>query len=332
MSTASSKLGPLLAMILDRFEDVLSPAGRRLVTTFGLLMTFVLIDANKVVQFLTQGYVAIDLRLYTAAAQAVLAGQNPWPTDTGAAAFGATPPAVLAYLPAALLPDAIAIAVYASASVVAAGFAIRALRLPVWWLLFPPLFESVLVLNPDVFVIALLLAGPRVAALAVPIKTYAAIPLLLDGRRWAFVVGVVLSLLAVPLWFTFFGQIGSITHRLSTQSFGGLSAWGTWLVIPTALALWALRRRGASWMAVPGLWPFTQLHYSCLALPVAATNPIVAFLLSFGIPLFPPVAIILFATGVVFAGIASPYRHAPRRRWVLSGWRIGAQPDQELRA
>ena len=142
-------------------------------------------------------------------------------------------------------------------------------------------------------------------------KTYAAIPLLLDGRRWALAVGVGLSLVTLTLWVAFFGQLGSITQRLSNQSFGGLSAWGTWLMIPTALALVVLRRRGASWLAVPGLWPYTQLHYSCLALPVAATNPVLAFLFSFSIPLLPPMAIIAYAFGIILARLAAPYRRMP---------------------
>lgn len=306
--TVSLRIGPGLAMLLDRSEGLISPRGRHIVATAGLLFTFLVIDTRKVVDFLAQGFMHIDLRLYRAAAHAVLAGQNPWPAETGAAGFAATPPAVLTYMPAALLPEAVAIAIYTMAAVVAAGFVIRTLRLPLWWMLFPPLFESVLVLNPDVFVIALLLAGSRVAALAVPMKTYAAIPLLLDGRRWAFAVGILLSLLAAPLWFEFFGQLGSIAQRLSTQSFGGLSAWGTWLMIPTALSLFLLRRHGASWLAVPGLWPYTQLHYSCLALPVAAANPVLAFLFSFSIPFFPPIAIVGYAIGVGLARLASPYR------------------------
>jgi hypothetical protein len=106
----------------------------------------------------------------------------------------------------------------------------------------------------------------------------------------------------------FLGQFGAVSEKLAAQSSGGLSAWGTWLVVPTVLALVAIRGRGASWLSVPGLWPYTQLHYSSIALPVVATSPMLAFLFSFGIPLLPAVAIVLYAAQVVLADVALPYR------------------------
>jgi hypothetical protein len=76
------------------------------------------------------------------------------------------------------------------------------------------------------------------------------------------------------------------------------SAWGSWVAIPTVVALFVLRGRGASWLAVPALWPFTQLHYSCLAMPAARRSATLAFLLSFAIPLLPAVAVIIEAIRV----------------------------------
>jgi hypothetical protein len=289
-------------------DIVLSPRSRHLVGTHAVLITFVVVAARKAMDFSQQGFVGIDLHIYRAAAQAALAGQNPWPSSAGDAPFAATPPAIVAYLPAALMPETLASAVYVVLSVTAALFVIRTLRLPLWWVLFPPIFESILVLNPDVFVIALLVAGPRVAALAIPMKTYAAVPLLLDGNRKAVATGLLLSALAGPAWIMFLGQFDAVSEKLATQSMGGLSALGTWLMVPTVLALLALRGRGASWLAVPGLWPYTQLHYSCIALPVVARSPMLAFFFSFGIPLLPPLAIVLYAAKVTLTDMSVPHR------------------------
>jgi hypothetical protein len=310
MPGAPAWLGPLMARLLDAGDRILPSRDRRLVATSGLFITFVVVATRKALDFSQQEFLGIDLRIYRVAAQTVLTGQNPWPSDVTDTPFAATPPAILAYIPAALMPDAMAPAVYAALSVAAALFVIRTLRLPIWWLLFPPLFESMLVMNPDVFVIALLVAGPRIAALAIPVKLYAAVPLLLEGRRSAVAAGLLVSALAGPTWILFLTQFGAVSDRLAGQSLGGLSAWGTWLMAPTLVALYVLRRRGASWLVVPGLWPYTQLHYSSIALPVVARSSMLAFLFSFGIPLLPAVAIILYAAQILLLGIAKPYRGA----------------------
>ncbi len=71
------------------------------------------------------------------------------------------------------------------------------------------------------------------------------------------------------------------------------------MMIPAVIALGVLRSRGAEWLVVPALWPFTQLHYSAIATPAARRSPFLAFLLSFGIPLLPPLAVIAEATRVI---------------------------------
>ena len=39
------------------------------------------------------------------------------------------------------------------------------------------------------------------------------------------------------------------------------------LVLPTLVALWILRRKGAEWFAVPAVWPATQFYYVAMAMP-----------------------------------------------------------------
>ena len=166
----------------------------------------------------------------------------------------------------------------------------RALRLPLWWVFFPPLFESVLDLNADVLILALLLGGPVMGGAAVICKIYAVVPLLLQRRWTALAWAIPFALLSLPWWPMYIEQRQEIMANLAQQA-GSLSAWGTWLMIPTAIALVMLRGRGASWLAVPTLWPSTQLHYSTVALPAAKRSPFLAFL-SASRSHFPPVAVI----------------------------------------
>ena len=59
-----------------------------------------------------------------------------------------------------------------------------------------------------------------------------------------------------------------------------------------ALGLLALRdRRAAGWLAVPALWPASQLHYSTMALPVM--SPLLAFFLAIPILRLPPEIILV---------------------------------------
>jgi hypothetical protein len=174
--------------------------------------------------------------------------------------------------------------------------------------LFPPISDSLIVLNPDVVVVGLLVALPRLAPAAVVLKVYAAVPLALTQRWRPLLIGLLLSLLSVPWWPDFLAASPSIEGSLATQSFGGLSAWGTWLLIPTVLALVALWKRGAEWLAVPALWPYTQLHYAAIALPVAAKDPVVAFLLSFPVVFLAPIATIYYAVKVIASRRLAIYR------------------------
>ncbi len=272
------------------------------VATYGLFVTFLILTTQKAAAFLGTGYLGLDLRIYRAAALAAIQGGDPWLAGVGDYLFAAPPPTLIVYLPAAIVAEPIAIATYGFASLLAAVFVIRRLRLPIWWLLFPPLSESLIVLNPDVFVIALLLCTDRLASLAVVVKVYALVPLVLQRRWIAVVIGGALSALSIPLWLQFFGHRDQLAHEFATQTMNG-SAWGSWVAIPTVIALIVLRGRGASWLAVPALWPFTQLHYSCLAMPAARRSATLAFLLSFAIPLLPAVAVIVEAIRVTLVRV-----------------------------
>lgn len=301
-------VGRNLATLIDAFERSLSPWVRRTATTSVLLVVFALNTAERLIGAAEHATFAVDLRIYRAAADAAITGGDPWAASVGGLTFAGPPPSLLPYVPAALLPEGVAIVLYGALGVLAALIALRAVHLPPWWLLFPPISDCLIVLSSDVLVVALLLAVPRLAALSVVLKVYAAVPLALAARWRPLAIGLGLCLLSVPWWGDFFAARGSIADSLQTQSFGGLSAWGSWLMVPTVLALIALRRHGADWLAVPALWPYTQLHYSVLALPVAAKSPLVAFLLSFAVWPLPAVAAIVYALQLILVRYAAPYR------------------------
>ena len=252
-----------------------------------------------------EGTLAVDLRIYRAAVLAVMNGQSPWDASVEGFAFAGTPPALLAYVPAALLPEPLAIALYWVVFAAAAVWAIRLLHLPLWWVLFPPLAEAVMVINADALVLLLLVVGGPIAGAAIALKSYAAVTLLFQGNWKALVVGAVLSALTLPLWLDFLRDREAITANLAAQAFGGLSAWGTWFMIPTIIALIGLRGRGASWLIVPALWPYTQLHYAAIAVPAAGRSALLAFLLCFPTALLPAIAVVLEFVRVTFLDLRS---------------------------
>ena len=298
---------------IDGVDRRFDARARGLLATWGLLVTFCIVTAERLLGAWSGGTFAIDLRIYRAAADAALHGGDPWTAAVNGLTFAGPPPTLLPYLPAAVLPEPVAIATYAALGLAAALLALRALRLPLWWLLFPPISDSLIVLNPDIIVIALLVGAPRLTSLAVVLKVYAGIPLALTGRWRALVVGLALCLLSTPWWRDFFSAGGRIEPSLAAQSFGGASAWGTWLMIPTVVALVALRKRGAEWLTVPATWPYTQLHYAALALPVAAVDAVVAFLLSFPVLYLVPIATIYYALRLFARGRLAAYRSGATR-------------------
>lgn len=244
--------------------------------------------------YVTHGFLFIDIAVYREAALTALAGGDPWQAQVGGLVFAAPPPTLLLYIPAALMPAEAATVIVMTAFVTAAVWAIRALGLPLWWVLFPPVFESLLVGNPDVLVLAGLVARGPFAGLAVVAKAYAVIPLALQRRWGALILGCAISALTTPWWPAFFDSLGEVGSSLEGQS-RGFSAWGTWWMVPTVLALWVLRRKGAEWLVVPGLWPHTQIHYAAMSLPVVRHYPIAAAIVGLGIPLAPAIAIIVIA-------------------------------------
>lgn len=228
------------------------------------------------------GYLAVvygagtDAQIYLRAARLWLGGGDPWSAQVGGVVFAAPPPTLLLYAPFVWVPEALFVPMALLANVGACIFIVRRLKLPWYFVLFPPLVEAALPGNPEPIFVALLVAGhPLSDALAALLKVYGLVPLLLL-RRWRSlaIVTAVLALSATPLpWSRFGAELPAIQNALADQSRLGLR--DVPFLLPFVLAsLWLLGRWRAAWLAVPALWPATQLHYAAMALP--AVTPVIA--------------------------------------------------------
>jgi hypothetical protein len=240
--------------------------------------------------------VGLDARIYLAAAKAWLSGGDPWASGSDGVLFAAPPVSLLPVAPFAWMsPDAFT-ALIIAASIVAATFVLRRLRLPLWWLLFPPIVEAISVGSLNILVLAALLT--RAGWVGVLAKTYAALPLLVLARVRQLAIAMAIGLVTIPFlpWGIFLAH--DVGRVLGVQAAGGRSAWiEPWLLVPVAIAaLIAVGRKRSAWWSVPVLWPASQFHYSVFALPANMSTPAAA-ILAVPVPGAPVVAVV--AEGVV---------------------------------
>jgi hypothetical protein len=236
---------------------------------------------------------ANDFRIYRNAAVELLAGRDPLaafaPWNGVDWHFAAPPAAAQAFVPFALVPEWLGLAVFATLSVAVLCFALRRLGLPLWWVLFPPVVEGLMAMNPQILVVGLLVVGTSwTSAVAALLKVYALIPMV-AGRQFravAFVTASLIVSVAVSpgAWSDYVSRYGEISGRLLSESQGGVSvmlflnprvlpvAAGLMLVgiVVLLVLLVAVRDvRSAGWLAVPLLWPASEYHYATFALPIA---------------------------------------------------------------
>lgn len=257
-----------------------------------LLAVFVAIDADWLKAWLLYpSSFGVDAAIYRAAADAWIHGADPWAVSRSGWYFAGPPPNLVLSLPFAFLDELTTRALWIAGSFGAALYSVRRLQMPLWWVLFPPLFVSAIAGNPNPLVLALLLAGRGPAAVFV--KVFAAVPLVLLGRWRELVWASVALVVTIPLlpWGYFVRDLDRVQAIIVGQG-QALSAWGTPLVIPVAVVVLMLRKRGA-WLAVPALWPYSQIHYASLAVP--GTSRWVAAALSFSTPLAPALAVAIAA-------------------------------------
>lgn len=284
----------------------------------------------------------MDARIYYRGALAFMRSEDPWKTyvldGDHPFHFAGLPSTVQLLAPFTVLPEGVFVALAIALSALAALVVVRSLRLPIWWLAFPPVVEGVSSGNPQILVLALLLAGGSVGtAVAAGLKVYAVIPPFIQGR-WKPVAttGLLLlvSVLVSPgLWGQYLAESGTISRILLDEAFGGFSAVRMPLLLlpPTIVAVAYLLLRDRTllaWLVVPALWPATQLHYSTFALPVI--TPWAAFLLAIPVRGFVPIAVIGYALAVAlrqlgrrlpygFLGLESAGNPLPLQRLAEAG-------------
>jgi hypothetical protein len=226
---------------------------------------------------LNLGTLGSDARLYRVAAAAWLSGHDPWGlASAGPYHFAGLPPTVLAFAPTVALPPGEVAIMGVLVSAVSALWTVQRLRLPLWWVAFPPLVGGVWFANPDVLLLALLL-GP-LASIAPVLKVYAFVPLLLRPKQ--LVVGLIAFAstvgVAPSLWRDYLADAAAVSGRLVSEAHGGWSAWVWPPLVGLAVAglvLLAARRewRMLAWLSVPALWPGSEFHYATMVLPVVTT-------------------------------------------------------------
>ena len=258
----------------------------------GLPAWFVVIDLLWIVR---PEVLAIDARHYQRAASAWLAGGDPWAVTESGVPFAAGPHTLLFYAPTSVLPLSVAVALWMILGLAAAVWMIRRLEVPIWWIAFPPLAHALWNGNPQSIVLALLVAGGTIAAIAaVGLKLYAAVPLVFRPRQLILVV--IALAITVPLlpWQLYLEDGAGVTSHLGSAWNG--SAWRLPILIPpTLLSLWILRHRDAEWFAIPAVWPATQFYYVSMAMPAVIAEPLAAAALALPVPLMTPVLVMVLA-------------------------------------
>ena len=267
-----------------------------------------------------------DVRIYYQGVQTWLHGGDPWTASVvvgpSTFSYAGAPATTVLLAPSALLSEAQFTVLWLGLTALSAVAIIRLLRLPPWWLLFPPTAEALYSGNPQLIVLMLLLVGAGrmgtlAGSLAVVLKAYAVIPLVLERRLRcaAIAIGLTIATIAVApsLWISYAEQFGSISARLAHESAYGFSAfYRPILLVPTAIAmvlLWRRDPKAAAWLAVPALWPASEFHYSTFAQPIM--TPLLAVLLAVPSFVVLPLAITLY---VAWRFVSAPV-HAR-----LSGW------------
>jgi hypothetical protein len=242
------------------------------------------------------GALAIDARHYQRAASAWLAGGDPWHVVEGpGGTYAAGPHTLLFYVPTGWLPLEVSVAIWMAIGLVASVWLVRRLRLPLWWVLFPPLVHAIWNGNPQTIALALLVLGtPWGAVIAVFLKLYAGLALLRRPRTLV-LVGIAL-LIAIPVlpWQLYLANGLGVDEHIATAWNG--SAWRFPILLPpTLLGLWILRDKGAEWYAVPAIWPATQFYYVGMVLPAIVRQPVLAAAFALPVPVLTPVVVMVLA-------------------------------------
>ena len=273
--------------------------------------------------------------IYTDAARAWLSGGNPWTVGPPSAVFAGPPTMLLPFVPFIPLPADLTRLIWVAGSALLAILVLRRLRLPGWWIGFPPIFHAILLGHPEILVLWLVVGGGVMAGLAPVIKPYAGLPLLAERRWKAIALGLAVVVLTAPFlpWQQFIAELPAISAAFKAFS-NGDSTFGTPVLMAIAVvALAMLGVRRALWLATPLLWPGAQPIYKVITVP--ALSPVIAVFWALPVPIGTAIHATLIGV-VVEALLLWRDGRRPLPRWLRDGlhaapWRDGAAVDPEPR-
>jgi hypothetical protein len=222
--------------------------------------------------------------IYTDAARTWLSGGNPWLVGPDAAVFAGPPPMLLPFVPFIALPLDMTRLVWVVGGLLLMAWTLRRIGLPPYFLVFPPIFQVVLVGHPETLVLWLLVLGGPASGLITLIKPYAGVALVAE-RRWAAIaLAGAAVLVSVPLlpWALFFEELPRIASNLARQSNGDSVFGQPVLMVVVLVALASIGVRRALWLSVPLLWPSAQPTYKVMTVP--ALSPVLALFWAIPIP------------------------------------------------
>jgi hypothetical protein len=270
--------------------------------------------------------------IYTEAARAWLSGGDPWSVGPPSAVFAGPPPMLLPFVPFVALPADLTRIVWVVGMALLAIFVLRRLRLPGWWIGFPPIFHAIQLGHPEVLVLWLVVLGDPIAGLAPLVKPYAGLPLLAEQRWRAIAFGLAILAVTAPFlpWGLFIDRLPDISRTVVGQTHGDSTFGAPILMVIAVVALGLLGIRRALWLATPLLWPGAQPIYKAVSVP--AMSPLLAVFWALPVP-------IVAATSATLVGIvveAAVRRYAAARpvpAWLRSGidggpWRESDPTDQ----
>lgn len=260
------------------------------VRTYLIPVWFGVFALVHVLDIVPEGRIGFDARIYHLAGRDWLEGGNPWASGialpSGRFHFAGLPPTVVVFATLSWIPANLVGPLFSVMCAFTAIWVLRRLHLGWQWALFPPLVQGVLLGQPGILVLGLLLSNHTYTkALAIGLKVYAAVPLILlwRGRPLLWFGTFCLASMFVhgSLWLSWIEQSSGIASRLIEEVGGGVGATTyIWLVPITVAALAAMyitNRDAAAWLAVPALWPSAQYHYPVMALPVIRLVPALLF-------------------------------------------------------